>query len=153
VYALYAYVIFAAAQPLLDRRALLDVLESGRSQDLTHNFYLERYRYRPLIERMERIARENDAPILLYRHVGTGSDAPLDILGIPFQGRQDWMHPEFGVLAAQLAQLDRAYVLTIHPVLFVEEMLLAMPDRRLKRINREWDFHNLYLVERKTKGP
>lgn len=153
VYALYAYVIFAAAQPLLDRRALLDVLESGRSQDLTHNFYLERYRYQPLIERMERIARENDAPILLYRHVGTGSDEPLAMLGIPIQGRQDWMHPEFGVLAAQLAPLDRAYVLTIQPVLFVEEMLRAMPDRRLTRINRDWDFHNLYLVERKTEDP
>lgn len=149
----YCNVIFWLNVDLMDRRALVDIARGTSSQELAQNFYQSRYCLSDTLTQLQDRLRRDPLPVILYRHIGLGTEFYLREYGIPYRA-QDWVDFRFAAFRAMLDGQPRAYVLTLYPNTFATDLRREMPEYRITRLNPRWDFHNLFLLERDdSKGP
>jgi hypothetical protein len=146
---IYFNVCFYLNFEIMERRALLDIASGKSSQNLYQNFYLARYHISGAMAQLNQLLRQDSIPVILYRHNGIGTECYLKEYGIPYTA-QEWNQFKFVEFKTTLDHLPRAYVLTLYPNTFAADLLREMPEYRFTRVSPQWDYHDLFLLERRA---
>ncbi len=137
---IYCTATFAFAFNNNQKRICGNINASIREQTIYRNYYYSCYQPNKLTKEYKKMIQANPAPLVIYDSDYHGMRAYLDKYEIKYSDANEF--------EKTFKQYNRAYVLTIFPVSFEEQMKKKYPFMKLENKNPFKDFHNLFYCEK-----